>query len=561
MKKQYTLLAAAIAGTILVTASCGGNSPASTTAVQNNAPVSTLSSWGDSPAASSENGTTDAPAGTTAAPGPASADPKTADYSKVDITIPYDSGEEIVTFTNDMLAGKYDGKIVKCEGISARRMNGNAMMQVQPDGSKRGFTWYIVDSTDPDDYPLDDSRCEITGIVGIGEYDVRYLYVLPENVVIKTDSADDTAADSLIKTGVWWAVSEGDSSGYYIFRPNGEGEYRDQYYGIGYGFAYDLNSDGRSGKLTMIGIDGNPTNEVAFTAEAVDDTSFRFIAGDYIELLTYISDDTENFSFYSTSDLAIMAQWYYRDKYGVEPEFTEGSIDEAGIVTVHLYDFVEDHSSTAAWYYIDRFTAKGTDIAGEPVDLAPYGSTLTMPEAQEQMTADSLREKMTADGDFFGVRYLGYIDPEVNDYDAFKVYIDHILDYTGVSWYYPFVSDIDKSRFVCSKSGQELYLIVPASTDSTVYVYPQVPPDEYIGEVEPLYKSNDAQPFLLKCNVSEIYSDVKVSITSSDGRYTEWYPQISGKDGSVVTENLSGYSIYDFTEYDRLAGVDQAPMG
>ena len=112
-------------------------------------------------------------------------DPKTADYSKVDITIPFDSGEEIVKFTDDMLAGKYDGQIVKCEGITCRRMFGNAMMQKQADGSSRGFTWYLVDAASEDDYPPEDSRVELTGIVGIGDYDVRYLYVLPENVVIK----------------------------------------------------------------------------------------------------------------------------------------------------------------------------------------------------------------------------------------------------------------------------------------------------------------------------------------------------------------------------------------
>jgi len=41
-----------------------------------------------------------------------------------------------------------------------------------------------------------------------------------------------------------------------------------------------------------------------------------------------------------------------------------------GTVTFQLYDELDDHISTAAWYVIDRFTAKGKDgNTDEEIDL------------------------------------------------------------------------------------------------------------------------------------------------------------------------------------------------
>ncbi len=198
MKKltSAALAAALLASAVLTASSCRGNTASTATA----AATTTTTTATTTAAAASTTEDTAAPEDdsgaevTTAEDDPsfgdiwgetttaAAVDPRAVDYSSPDITIEFDSGDKIVTFTQEMLAGEHDGKVVKCDGISQRRMTGNAMMEKQEDGTKFGFTWIIVDSEDPDDYPPDDARTEITGVVGIGDYGVRYLYVLPENV-------------------------------------------------------------------------------------------------------------------------------------------------------------------------------------------------------------------------------------------------------------------------------------------------------------------------------------------------------------------------------------------
>ena len=51
------------------------------------------------------------------------------------------------------------------------------------------------------------------------------------------------------------------------------------------------------------------------------------------------------------------------------PKYIEITEENDGIVTVHLYDIVEDHTATADWYEIDRNTAKGTTLFGDDIDL------------------------------------------------------------------------------------------------------------------------------------------------------------------------------------------------
>ena len=73
-----------------------------------------------------------------------------------------------------------------------------------------------------------------------------------------------------------------------------------------------------------------------------------------------------------------------------------------------------------------------------------------------------------------------------------------------------------------------------------------------------LYHSEDGEPFLLKCNVSEIYPDAKVIFTDSKGDHAEWYPGLSGKDGTVITSNDTNKKVHDFTDYGNISGYSPA---
>lgn len=74
---------------------------------------------------------------------------------------------------------------------------------------------------------------------------------------------------------------------------------------------------------------------------------------------------------YTDDELMKMAMDYYQRHNNYKPGFC--AIDGAtsdGKVTIQLYDLVDDHNSTCAWYEIDRKTATGKDtILDTDVDL------------------------------------------------------------------------------------------------------------------------------------------------------------------------------------------------
>ena len=475
MKKALT--AAVLAALAVCAASCGQQqAPAAA-----GTPADTTAAAAESadPADETESVSGGAEEVTEAQPEAKDVDPMTADYSKIDIEIPADSGEKIVEFTNDMLAGKYDGKIVRCTGRTSRRMNGNAMMQEQPDGTSRGFTWYLADNADNSDaYPPEDAVTEITGVVGIGDYDVRYLYVPSANVKIVT----------------------------------GEGA------------------------------ESEPSSDEN-TVSADDEVRAR---------------------------LTEAAKAYYAGNHdGYMPSGVNIEPQEDGTYAIQIFDDLEDHTATLEWYFVDPTTMKGKNLQDEPVDLGMSGGSESGMgyEIPSKITPEPWdppvvhRQVMLDEGEFFGVKYIGWIDPKVNDFDSFFGYIDHILDETGTYEDFEFTKDMPHDRFVSSENGQELYLVIPFDREGSVYVVEQAAPGETPGEAsEWMYHSNDGAPFLLKCNISDIFPDVKVIFVDSSGDHAEWYPGISGRDGTVITTNDTDKKVHDFTIYDKLSSPDSAPL-
>ncbi len=543
MKKTEKINRKMLAALVSAAVICGASACSSNETKSGGADSSTTAA----PASQNESGSIapdDAPASAAS-----DIDPKTADYSKVDVTIPFGSGSQIVDFTNDMQSGKYDGKIVKCEGITSRRMNGNAMMQVQDDGTKRGFTWYIVDSTDANDYPPEDAQAEITGIVGKGEYDVRYLYVLPENVVIKSGSGSSSEASKIsLKTGVWWSTgANGDS--YYTFKNDGTGTVLSQDVGIGVGFNYEFGEN--SCKFEMAEAGNFITTGVTMTNE--NECVFTWDNGNK-ETLTYYGTD-EGFRFYSNYELIEMARVYFAKTKDLMPGDGEAEINPDKTIKVHFSYIGSDNTPGDYWIDVDRFTAAGTDMNGETVDLKPYeGAQLDNYFVQ--------RSAMRKEDAVLGVRFLGYIQSDANDPAEYETYIHDLLQLTGASTEIYFTDEMIKQNFFTTGDGTELYMIIPVSQDMKIEVS-KATLDETTATLkkgDTVY-SGDGCPILVKCNVSEIMPDVIITITDTDGNSFEWSPSISGNDGSVVTRNAAGKKIKDFTDYSKLATTDNTPRG
>lgn len=139
---------------------------------------------------------------------------------------------------------------------------------------------------------------------------------------------------------------------------------------MGLGFTYTV-QDGR-GTFSF----GSADNTSACTLEQTDAEHITIKWEDgREESLSYISkESSDEFQFYSNDALRNLAMSYYSRKSGGMKRLSAAAItNEDGTVTIQVYENLDNHNSTAAWYAVDRRTGKGTDAnTGEEVDLSTF---------------------------------------------------------------------------------------------------------------------------------------------------------------------------------------------
>ena len=143
-----------------------------------------------------------------------------------------------------------------------------------------------------------------------------------------------------------------------------------------------------------------------------------------------------------------------------------------------------------------------------------------------------------------GMAFLGYT------YEGAEA--AEILEYTRqgeVAAAYPFLQD----GTVVDAGGYEIYAIVPGD-DCRVSVYPAQPTEEgeYLDDLNaPYYTGKENEIIILRCNVSEIHSNVMVSVQKQN-MSIQYHPMVSLKDGHLAAEtHCYDFSIYyNWDEYD-----------
>ena len=143
-----------------------------------------------------------------------------------------------------------------------------------------------------------------------------------------------------------------------------------------------------------------------------------------------------------------------------------------------------------------------------------------------------------------GMAFLGYT------YEGAEA--AEILEYTRqgeVAAAYPFLQD----GTVVDAGGYEIYAIVPGD-DCRVSVYPAQPTEEgeYLDDLNaPYYTGQENEIIILRCNVSEIHSNVMVSVQKQN-MSIQYHPMVSLKDGHLAAEtHCYDFSIYyNWDEYD-----------
>ena len=140
-----------------------------------------------------------------------------------------------------------------------------------------------------------------------------------------------------------------------------------------------------------------------------------------------------------------------------------------------------------------------------------------------------------------GVAFIGYVDSESSEIDL-RTYYES--SETGKT--YP---DLAYAPLYMAE-GQELYAIVPPCDKGKITVYASgVTEDGQYTEdrTQPLYEGKNGVPLLLRCNLSEIYSNVLITVTDGGGTI-DFRPSLTMENGHL--QDTAG--VYDFSIYEEI---------
>ncbi len=203
----------------------------------------------------------------------------------------------------------------------------------------------------------------------------------------------------------------------------------------------------------------------------------------------------------------------YAPHQGLFPEYAGGRYDYAGGTMIVSRGLARE--STLAPRIFNRPELVIIDVYGdkvaEPTQVPSMEPSVTPTNTPTPIEVQSKRNNIPfEDNQLYAVACLGYITIEDMDY-----YLENYLDEEEIPQYY--------------FSGEEYYLIIPRYEDMEVRLYR----NDLATMGKTLEKECEpGKPFIVQCNVSDIFPDVTVELTHN-GETVEFSPYISLKDGSV----------------------------
>ena len=145
--------------------------------------------------------------------------------------------------------------------------------------------------------------------------------------------------------------------------------------------------------------------------------------------------------------------------------------------------------------------------------FAPSGGQGTEDSGQSgvEETAPSKRDNIPfAEGQAYAVAHLGYLEIENLDF-----YTQRYLDSEDLPVHY--------------FSAGDYYLVIPRYEGTDLAMYRN---DINTSSSTLVYEEPNCRPFIIQCNVSDIFPDATIRLTSEEGT-VEFSPFISLKDGSL----------------------------
>ena len=142
--------------------------------------------------------------------------------------------------------------------------------------------------------------------------------------------------------------------------------------------------------------------------------------------------------------------------------------------------------------------------------LSLFGCAPASPGQTSQPPSSRQDNIPFAQGQCYAVAHLGYLEAEHLDF-----YAQRYLDSDALPVHY--------------FSQGDFYLIIPRYSGMDLALYRN---DITTGRADLVYQEPDCGPFLIQCNVSDIFPDAAIQLTY-EGKTVEFSPFLSLKDGSV----------------------------
>lgn len=179
-------------------------------------------------------------------------------------------------------------------------------------------------------------------------------------------------------------------------------------------------------------------------------------------------------------------------------------------------------------------TSKESSNVSEPASSSEKSAPESAPERIDPLV-EELCEQMNEGGYSAGMAFVGFVDTASSD-------VKDCLKSSKTAEKYAFL----RSAPIIDVGGDELYAVVTNKNCSAVVCPVELTENaEYdVKTYDILYKIGGAEYFLLRCNISEIYSNAAVLFSSPDEDIDE-FPMRSGRDGSLcVAEGVLDFTIY-----------------
>ena len=200
--------------------------------------------------------------------------------------------------------------------------------------------------------------------------------------------------------------------------------------------------------------------------------------------------------------------------------------------------------------------ASPEDLTDAPTEAptkapAPDISTAKADQPEEDMSENelvSLRQVILDNGCICGVLFLGFTDWDEEPFENGNGVWQKFLRQSDAGKEFDFLRKIPQDH-ILDVGGTEVYCLIPLS-DSTAksVIRTEMSEDGETADVgDPVFTEVSDAPFILRCNVSDIVPNARVTIRTEDVR-VDWEPFLSLEDSHVVVPVEGG--LCDLTVYN-----------